>query len=98
MWARKRPATGGGRRSNTLGETKTEAKKTQNKGRQKGLEKKQNKTKPMKAITQNLDGDRQEKRRTGPKVDRSCTRPDPKEQNPAKGATREKIEANQRKN
>jgi hypothetical protein len=37
--------------------------------------------KPAKAVTQNLDGDRQEKQRISPKADRSCTRSNPKEQN-----------------
>jgi hypothetical protein len=50
---------GGG--GNTFEETKTKAKKTPNKGRQKRLKKKQNKTKLTKAVTQNPDGDQQEK-------------------------------------
>ena len=40
-----------GGEGNTLRETKTEAKKTPNKGRQKRPENKQNKTKPTKVVT-----------------------------------------------
>jgi hypothetical protein len=54
---------GGGK---SLGEKKNRGQKTPKQGKTKMLEKE---TKPAKAVTQNPDGDRQEKRRTGPKAD-----------------------------
>jgi hypothetical protein len=60
---------------------KIEAKKSQTKTK---TTQKKKRTKAAKVVTQNLDEDLQEKRRTGPKADRSCTKSDPKEQNRCK--------------